>query len=36
VCSSDLYRILAMLMLFLVPTFFLLRRDRRNLPVHAE
>jgi MFS transporter, DHA2 family, multidrug resistance protein len=33
---NDIYRILTMLMLFLVPTFLLLQRDRRNLPVHAE
>lgn len=32
---NDIYRMLAALMLVLVPTFLLLQRDRRNLPAHA-
>jgi hypothetical protein len=33
---NDIYKMLAVLMLLLIPTFFFLQRDRRNLPVHAE
>jgi DHA2 family multidrug resistance protein len=32
---NDIYRILTVLMLILVPTFMFLRRDTRNLPVEA-
>jgi hypothetical protein len=32
---NDIYRILCVLMLVLVPTFFFLKRDTRNLPVEA-
>jgi DHA2 family multidrug resistance protein len=32
---NDIYRMLAMLMLIMVPTFIFLQRDRRNLPAHA-
>ncbi len=32
---NDIYRILSMLMLLLLPTFLLLKRDTRNLPVEA-
>jgi MFS transporter, DHA2 family, multidrug resistance protein len=32
---NDIYRILTVLMLILVPTFLFLRRDTRNLPVEA-
>jgi len=32
---NDIYRILAVLMLLLLPTFMLLKRDTRNLPVEA-
>ncbi len=30
---NDIYRMLAGLMIVLVPTFLFLQRDRRNLPV---
>ncbi|MGO9452697.1 MAG: DHA2 family efflux MFS transporter permease subunit [Candidatus Binataceae bacterium] len=33
---NDIYRMLALLMLIMVPTFLFLQRDRRNLPIHAE
>ncbi len=33
---NDIYRLLAVLMLVMVPAFLFLKRDRRNLPVHAE
>ena len=33
---NDIYRMLALLMLLLVPTFFFLQRDMRNVPAHAE
>ena len=33
---NDIYRMLALLMLLMVPTFMFLQRDRRNLPIHAE
>jgi hypothetical protein len=33
---NDIYRMLALLMLLMVPTFMFLQRDRRNLPAsHA-
>ncbi len=33
---NDIYKMLAVLMLLMIPTFFFLQRDRRNLPAHAE
>ena len=33
---NDIYRMLAVLMLLMIPTFLFLQRDRRNLPAHAE
>jgi MFS transporter, DHA2 family, multidrug resistance protein len=32
---NDIYRMLAVLMILMVPTFVFLQRDRRNLPSHA-
>ena len=32
---NDIYRILAVLMAILVPTFLVLKRDTRNMPVEA-
>jgi MFS transporter, DHA2 family, multidrug resistance protein len=32
---NDIYRMLAVLMFLMVPTFMFLQRDRRNLPAHA-
>jgi len=33
---NDIYRMLALLMLLLIPTFMFLQRDMRNVQVHAE
>ncbi len=33
---NDIYKMLAVLMLLMIPSFFFLQRDRRNLPAHAE
>ncbi len=33
---NDIYRLLALLMIIMVPTVFFLQRDRRNLPAHGE
>jgi len=33
---NDIYKMLAALMLLMIPSFLFLQRDRRNLPAHAE
>ncbi len=33
---NDIYKMLAVLILLMIPSFFFLQRDRRNLPAHAE
>ena len=33
---NDIYRMLAVLMVLMIPTFFFLQRDMRNVAVHAE
>src|SRR5579885_3126493 len=33
---NDIYKMLAVLMLLMIPSFFFLQRDRRILPAHAE
>src|SRR5579885_303753 len=33
---NDIYKMLAVLMLLMIPSFVFLQRDRRNLPAHAE
>ncbi len=33
---NDIYRMLAALMIIMVPTFLMMKRDTRNLPVDAH